>query len=322
MNESKLFERDTKMTKQITKQVSKQISATMLPDPTCKAKKVEGQTIVIKIGGSALQCQDAAKQLMTDVADIIAQGAKVVLVHGGGPAITKMIEASGNECKFIQGLRVTDENVLAVATEVLDSLNATLTNELASQGVHALGMNCQSNNGILTARKKLISAASGAKIDIGLVGEVSSVDADALKDVMEVGVPIFVSLVKDATGQLYNVNADNVAMAIAVALGADKLVYLTDVPGIKLGKDVVMPELPVDEISLMIDSGIISGGMIPKVRNCAAGIRQGVKSIIITGSDAPGELVSAVVNPGSNGTVIVSKGTYDVEEPEVLEMSA
>ncbi len=318
------------MTKQITKQITNQaanqaanqITATMLPDPTCNVKKLEGQTIVVKIGGSALQCPDAAKELMADVAGIIAQGAKVVLVHGGGPAITKMIEASGQECKFIQGLRVTDENVLAVATEVLDSLNATLTNELASNGVPALGMNCSSNSGILAARKKLIAAASGAKIDIGLVGEISSVDTVALKDVMEVGVPIFVSLVKDATGQLYNVNADNVAMAIAVALGADKLVYLTDVPGIKLGKDVVMPELPIDEISLMIDSGIISGGMIPKVRNCAAGIRQGVKSIIITGADAPGELVSAVVTPGSKGTVIVSKGSYQIEAMEVLEMSA
>lgn len=303
----------------MTKQMTKQIAATFLPDPTCKVKKLVGQTIVIKIGGSALQCQNAAKQLMADVAEIILQGAKVVLIHGGGPAITKMVEASGKECKWIQGLRVTDEDVLAVATEVLDSHNATLTNELASHGVPALGMNCASNQNILTARKKLIAAASGAKIDIGLVGEISSVNGEALERLMETGVPIFVSLVKDKDGQLYNVNADNVAMAIAVALGADKLVYLTDVPGIRLGKDVVMHELPIDEISLMIDSGIISGGMIPKVRNCAAGIRQGVKSIIITSADVPDELVSAVVEPGSKGTVIVSKGSH---EPEKLEMSA
>ncbi len=310
------------MTKQMTKPMTKQIAAAFLPDPTSKVKTLVGQTIVIKIGGSALQCQNAAKQLMADVAEIILQGAKVVLVHGGGPAITKMVEASGKECKWIQGLRVTDEDVLAVATEVLDSMNATLTDELASHGVPALGMNCASNQNILTARKKLIAAASGAKIDIGLVGEISSVNGAALDALMETGVPIFVSLVKDKDGQLYNVNADNVAMAIAVALGSDKLVYLTDVPGIKLGKDIIMHELPIDEISLMIDSGTISGGMIPKVRNCAAGIRQGVKSIIITSADVADELVSAVVTPGSKGTVIVSKGSHESAKTEMWEMTA
>lgn len=303
-------------------------TATMLPDPTTEAVvqtksnekaskysgKLSGQTIVVKIGGSALQCQNAAKELMADVAQIVAKGAEVVLVHGGGPAITKMIEASGKECKFIQGLRVTDEHVLSVATDVLNTLNANLKDELAAQGVCALGMNCDSNQAVLTARKKLIAAASGAKIDIGLVGEISGVDQMALKELMTEGVPIFVSLVKDTSGQLYNVNADNVAMAIAVALSANTLVYLTDVPGIKLGKDIVMSELPIDEISLMIDSGVICGGMIPKVRNCAAGIRQGVKSIIITNADAPGELLSAIMEPGSKGTVIGSSKTFELEK--------
>ncbi len=280
---------------------------------TVAANELAGQTIVIKIGGSALQCPTAAKMLSQDVAAIVAQGAKVVLVHGGGPAITEQINASGKQCQFVQGLRVTDEEVLAVAGKVLDSINSILTTELKGFGVDALGIDCSSNSELLTARKKWILEPSGAKLDIGWVGEVDEVNADAFLSILaEGGVPVCVSLVKDAQGKLYNVNADNVAMAIAVKLKADKLVYLTDVPGI-LMDGVVLSDVTIDELSMLIDCGIIKGGMIPKVRSCALGIRKGIQSVIITSADAQGELFSSVIAPGQRGTVL-SIGDYELLE--------
>ena len=293
------------------------------------------QTIVIKIGGAALRCAGAAKALCADFAKIVSQGAKVVLVHGGGPAITAKLAAQGQECRYVQGLRVTDHAVLSAATEVLAEINEMLANELMANGIEAKAMFAKSsiasgsemsdfiegsanntcedlssltNSEIMTARRKYIVEPSGAKFDIGLVGEVSNVDELALKQLMETCVPVFASLVPDLEGQLHNVNADNVAMALAVALCADKLVYLTDVPGILLHDGVVLHELPVSDIGLFIDSGIIQGGMIPKVRSCALGMRQGVQSVIITNSEDDGDLYSAVVHPGEKGTLLCTDG--------------
>jgi acetylglutamate kinase len=269
-----------------------------------EAQIEKGELIVIKLGGSTLKNETNIRSLLTEVVVLHETGARVVLVHGGGPHISEALAASGEQAHFVEGLRVTDDRVLAVARDVLDDLNETLVMQLQVLGVPAVSFNSKSSS-LLLAQKKLIACGSGARLDIGFVGEIKSVDVGALANMLDHSLPVFASMTCDECGQLYNVNADNVAMALAVALGADTLVYLTEVPGILIDKDVVLPRISIDEVGLLIESGIIRDGMIPKVRNCATGIKKGVGSIIIGKADQEGALLSAILNPGSTGTVIV-----------------
>lgn len=264
------------------------------------------KTIVVKVGGSTLKTEEAMINLLAEVAILSESGAKIVLVHGGGPAISEAINASGEKPRFVEGLRVTDDKVLSIARSVLDDLNGTIVKHLNKIGVAAVSIN-STTGGTLTAAKKIINCSSGARLDIGWVGEISDVNGELLKSLLSEGsLPVVASLAHDIDGQLYNVNADNVAMAVAVALSADKLVYITDVPGILMDKDFVLPKVSIDEIGLLIESGIIRGGMIPKVRNCISGIKKGIGAIVIGSADKDGDLVSAIMKPGSAGTVIAA----------------
>lgn len=263
------------------------------------------ELIVIKIGGSMLKSEEAMVSLLTEVAILAETGAKLVLVHGGGPAISEALSAAGDQPHFVEGLRVTDDKVLGIAQTVLDGLNGQLVEHLNNLGINATSVNSKTED-VLTATKKFIHCSSGANLDIGYVGEITSVNAIALKELVEHSLPVVASLAVDASGQLYNINADNVAMAIAVALGADKLVYITDVPGIMMDKNVI-PKVIVDEVSVLIESGIISGGMIPKVRSCVSGIKKGIGSILIGSADNNGDLLAAIMKPGSSGTLIVDE---------------
>ncbi len=268
------------------------------------AGALSNEVIVIKIGGSTLKSEEAMIGLLTEVAILSESGAKVVLIHGGGPAISEALNAAGDQPHFVQGLRVTDDKVLGIAQTVLDGLNAKLVYHLNNLGVHATSINSKTEN-VLTATKKVIHCSSGASLDIGWVGEITSVNSENLKAILDTSLPVVASLANDESGHLYNINADNVAMAIAVALGADKLVYITDVPGILMDKNVI-PKVVVDEVSVLIDSGIISGGMIPKVRSCVAGIKKGIGSILIGSAELEGDLLAAIMKPGSSGTLIVN----------------
>lgn len=286
--------------------VQQNIAASKLAKVNSTGKK-SNELIVIKIGGSTLKSEKAMISLLTEVAILSEGGAKLVLVHGGGPAISKALNAAGDQPHFVEGLRVTDDKVLGIAQTVLDDLNATLVKNLNKLGVKATSVNSKSKD-ILTASKKVIHCSSGASLDIGWVGEISGVDQANLNSILDDSLPVVASLATDETGQLFNINADNVAMAIAVALGADKLVYITDVPGIMMDKNVI-PKVMLDEVTVLIESGIISGGMIPKVRSCVAGIKKGIGSILIGSADAEGDLLAAILKPGSSGTLIVNEDT-------------
>jgi acetylglutamate kinase len=269
------------------------------------AGKLSNEVIVIKIGGSTLKSEEAMISLLTEVAILSDTGAKVVLVHGGGPAISEALNAAGDQPHFVEGLRVTDDKVLSIAQTVLDGLNAKLVMHLNNLGINATSINSMTKD-VLTATKKVIHCSSGASLDIGWVGEITSVNGEHLKSILEDSLPVVASLANDQSGHLFNINADNVAMAIAVALGADKLVYITDVPGILMDKNVI-PKLIVDEVGVLIDSGIISGGMIPKVRSCVSGIKKGIGSILIGNAANNGDLLAAIMKPGSSGTLIVNE---------------
>ena len=272
-----------------------------------------GQTIVVKLGGSAICDETNMVLLLNEVATMVKAGAKVAIVHGGGPDISMKLKESGKICRFVDGLRVTDEDVLSIAEEVLSSLNEKIVSCLEGAGVKAKGMSSIEHHPVL-ARKKWIMGTSGGKLDIGLVGEVASCDGEILSAIAADTVPVLYSLAPDASGQLYNINADHVATAVATALSADKLVYVSDVSGILLDVEngIVLPELPVSDIGIMIDSGVVRGGMIPKVRGCAAAIASGVKSVIICQVLSAGSLLVAVAKPGSSGTVITGSAAMKV----------
>jgi len=264
------------------------------------------ETVVIKIGGSTLTSEKAMVSLLTEVAELSKCGAKVILVHGGGPAISEAIAATGEKPHFIEGLRVTDDTVLSIAQKVLDELNEKLVKVLNDLGVKATSVNSKTKN-VFKASKKFVTCSSGNRLDIGWVGEITDVNSQNMMQILNDSIPVVASLASDENGQLYNINADNVAMAVAVGISADKLVYITDVPGIMMDKDFVIPKVSVDEISILIESGIIRGGMIPKVRSCASGIKKGVGAILIAGAEAEGDLLSAILYPGSSGTMIVAE---------------
>lgn len=271
---------------------------------TVDQKTAVNEIIVIKIGGSTLSTDEALHTVLNDIKDIVASGKKVILVHGGGPAISEEIKKQGNPCHFVDGLRVTDESCLSIAKAVLNDLNHQIVEHLKGQSIDACSVDTDASP-IMVARKKLVTCKSGTQLDIGFVGEISTVDGAAVLDLLDHGkVPVFVSMAADVNGQLYNVNADNVAMSIAVAVSATQLIYVTDVPGIMMDQGVVLHEVDLDQIGVLIDSGIIKGGMIPKVRSCAAGIKKGIGSVTIGQVDAPGALLDAVMHPGISGTVI------------------
>lgn len=286
-------------------QAQKQESTTLFKS-TSALPPLEKEKVVIKIGGSTLTSEEAMMALLSEVAALSKTGAEIVLVHGGGPAISEAIAAKGEKPHFIQGLRVTDDAVLAIAQSVLDELNEKLVLLLNNMGVKAASINSKTR-AVLTAKKKVVTCSSGARLDIGWVGEIVNVDGAAMGSMLDDAIPVVASLACDESGQLYNINADNVAMAVAVALCADKLVYITDVPGIMMDQDYVIPKVSLDEIAVLIESGIIRGGMIPKVRSCASGIKKGIGSILIASAEKEGDLLTAICFPGSSGTLIVAE---------------
>jgi len=243
-------------------------------------KEFNGITVVIKYGGSALINEEIKNTVMQDVALMKFVGFKPVIVHGGGPDINAMLNRVGIESKFINGLRVTTEETMEVVEMVLaGKLNKAITTELNMQGIQAVGISGK-DGGMLKVKKLMPDGA-----DIGLVGEVESVDTKLIQTLIDNDfVPVISPIGVDEEGNSYNINADYAAVAIAGALKAKKLEFITDIAGVM--RDVndpnsVYSRITVREIRDMIASGQISGGMIPKVECCIAGVEAGVKDVHI-----------------------------------------
>jgi acetylglutamate kinase len=243
-------------------------------------KEFNGITVVIKYGGSALVNQEIKKSLMQDIALMKFVGLKPVVVHGGGPEINQTLNRLGMESRFVNGLRVTDRETMEVVEMVLTGkLNPEITSALSLQGILAAGISGK-DGGTLRAEKLCPGG-----VDIGFVGEVRNVDTTLIRTLLDNDfVPVVSPIGADQQGQSYNVNADMAAVAVAGALRAEKLVFLTDVEGILLDrKDVgsVLSHVRAAEIPRMIREGVVSGGMIPKVESCAAAVDAGVKRVHI-----------------------------------------
>ena len=239
-----------------------------------------GITVVIKYGGSALVNQEIKESLIKDIALMKFVGFNPVVVHGGGPEINTMLKRLNIESRFAGGLRITDEQTMEVVEMVLTGkLNKEITTDLSLQGVMAAGISGKDGRSIQVEKHM----PGGA--DIGLVGIIRHVDTTLLKTLINSGfVPVISPVGVDENGTGYNVNADSAAVAVAGALHAEKLVFLTDVEGIlrdRSDASSVYTRVKAERISKMIQDGTISGGMIPKVESCVEAVKAGVQHVHI-----------------------------------------
>lgn len=238
-----------------------------------------GKTIVVKYGGSAMIDEKLKQEVIRDVALLKVVGFKPVIVHGGGKEISKWVKAAGMEPKFVNGLRVTDAPTMEIAEMVLNKVNKGLVQAMESLEVKAIGISGK-DGAMLRVEKKL----SDGK-DIGFVGEITEVNTDIIDTLLENDyVPVVCPIGMDDEYQSYNINADDAACAIARALGAEKLAFLSDIEGVykdPLDPTTLISTLSVSEARELLKTGMIGGGMLPKLNNCIDAIEHGVSKVHI-----------------------------------------
>lgn len=268
-----------------------------------------GKTFVIKYGGAA-QIEDRLKDSFAqDVVLLNFIGIRPVIIHGGGPRISEMMKRMGKEPSFVQGQRITDRETMEIVEMVLGGLiNKEIVALINSHGGRAIGLSGK-DGGLIRARKKLLKKthATGEEvIDIGLVGEVESIDPGILNSLERDGfIPVIAPIGIGKDGSAYNINADYVASAVASSLKAEKLILLTDVPGIKDKKEAVISSINRKGIKALIEDGTISGGMLPKVQACVNSLDSGVKKTHIIDGRVPHCLLLEIFTKEGIGTEIV-----------------
>lgn len=243
-------------------------------------REFNGKKIVVKYGGSAMTDKHLKKSVIKDVALLKLIGFKPVIVHGGGKEISKWVKMSGEEPQFINGLRVTDAKTMEIAEMVLNKVNKGLVKYMESEGVRSVGISGKDGT-TLTVKKKF-----SAGQDIGYVGEVTKVDTALIDTLIENDfVPVICPTgVGEEDNKTYNINADDAACAIAAAIGAEKLVFLSDIEGVyrdPSDPSTLISEMNIPEAEEFLASGNAGGGMLPKLQNCIAAIRQGVSRVHI-----------------------------------------
>lgn len=266
---------------------------------------------VLKFGGNAIRGKDAMMRLAKEIAQMMSSGAKIILVHGGGPEISEEMERRGLKPKKIAGIRVTDQDGLEVAEKVLSNLNKDVVECLQEAGVQAIGM--PGYHCTLCVRKppmEVIEDGQKITVDVGLVGEVSECDPTALMDLLEQNiVPVIYPIGMDKDGKKLNVNADTMVAGIAANVPCREMIAITDVPGILM--DVNDPSSKLDRADLkkideLIASGVISGGMVPKVDACRKAIEAGVGTVRMVNGTDPNCIVADIMKEGNlHGTIIV-----------------
>lgn len=264
--------------------------------------------IVVKYGGSAMIDEELKKQVIQDVTLLKLVGFKPIIVHGGGKEISKWVEKTGMTPEFVNGLRKTDEPTMEIAEMVLNKVNKSLVQNVQSLGVNAVGISGK-DGGLLKVEKKL----SDGK-DIGFVGEITEVNPKILMDLLEKDfLPIVCPIGMDENFVTYNINADDAACAIAKAVSAEKLAFLTDIEGVYKDKDdpdTLISELSVEEAKKLIGDGFIGGGMLPKLNNCIEAIEEGVSRVhILDGRIAHCLLLEIFTNKGIGTAIIGDKDT-------------
>jgi len=271
-------------------------------------RQFHGRYVVIKLGGSVLDETEAVRSFLTDVIFLASVGMKPVLVHGGGKAISHAMTASGIEPRFVQGRRYTDERTLEIVANVLAEICGSLLGELRRQAADAVGLSYLGRN-CLIGRKLSLEGPHGEVIDLGRVGEVVDVNCAAIEDAVRGGaIPVIPSIALDATGGKLNVNADTAAAAVARFLGAEKLVFLSDVPGIfrdRKDPSTLISHLPASLCRGLIVEGVIDAGMVPKVEAALDALRAGVRKVHIVDASMPHTVLLEFYSDKGVGTEIV-----------------
>ncbi len=280
---------------EISNAMRAQVLVTALP----YLKEYKNKIVVIKYGGNAMINEDLKQAVMGDVVLLSLVGVKVVLVHGGGPEITDTLKRMNIETRFENGLRVTDKECANVAMMVLSGkINKQLVNLLENTGGKAIGIS--GIDGHMLEAKKLDEK-------LGFVGEITAVDTTPIKDLLEKGyIPVVSTVGCDKDGNVYNINADTAAAKIAADLNAESLISMTDICGILRDPNdpsTLIQKINTEEVNELLESGVISGGMIPKVRCCTDAIKDGVKKVFIVDGRVPHSVIVEMLTDEGMGTM-------------------
>ncbi len=272
-------------------------------------RRFRDKITVIKLGGSVMENEDALRHVLLDVVFMETVGMRPVVVHGGGARISRAMDAAGLAPRFIHGRRYTDEATLAIVEQVLAcETNESIADEIEKLGGRAMNLNFRTTN-VLFGEKLMLPGADGQPIDLGFVGTVTKVERQVIENLCYAGqVPVIPSMCIDAQGQKYNVNADTAAMAVAQALGAEKLVYMSDVNGVRRDKNdpsTLINTLTASEARRLIATGVIESGMIPKVEACLETLDKGVRKIHIIDGRIRHSLLLEVYTTTGVGTEIL-----------------
>ncbi|WP_395698504.1 acetylglutamate kinase [Methylocella sp.] len=264
--------------------------------------RYDDATVVVKYGGHAMGDETVARAFARDMVLLEQSGLNPVVVHGGGPQIGAMLKKLGIKSEFSDGLRVTDKTTMDIVEMVLaGSINKQIVGFINAEGGRAVGL-CGKDGNMVIARK---AAPTSEAVDLGFVGEPDRVDATVLEQILgRELIPVLAPVALGPNGETYNVNADTFAGAIAGALGAKRLLFLTDVPGVLDRDKNLIKELRVDEIHALIADGVITGGMIPKLETCIYAIEQGVEGVVILDGKSPHAVLVELLTDHGAGTLI------------------
>lgn len=264
-------------------------------------QKYNNKIVVVKYGGNAMINEQLKQQVTEDIVLLHLVGIKVVLVHGGGPEINRVMESVGKKPEFVDGLRVTDKETVDIVQMVLaGKVNKSLVSLMQTKGGKAMGISGM-DGGLIEAKMKNPS--------LGYVGSITGVNIEPVKDLLNMGyIPVISTLGCDKEGNTYNINGDTAAAYIAGALEAERLIMMTDIAGVLRDKDdpkTLIPQLSIDEAVELFRGGVISGGMIPKVDCCIDAINRGVKKAIIMDGRVPHSILMEILTDEGAGTMFV-----------------
>ncbi len=265
-------------------------------------RSYNGKIVVVKYGGNAMVSEQLREQVMEDMVLLWLVGVKVVLVHGGGPEITDMMNRLGKKPKFIDGLRVTDQETVDIAQMVLaGKVNKTLVKLLEVKGGKAMGISGM-DGGLIEARMR--------NPDLGFVGSITGVNIEPVMDLLEKGyIPVISTLGCDSEGNTYNINGDTAAACIAGALHAERLIMMTDIAGVLKDRNdptTLIREMTISEAVKLFEENVIAGGMIPKVECCIDAIHRGVERVIIMDGRVPHSILMEILTDEGAGTMVTT----------------
>ena len=268
-------------------------------------RQYNGKIVVVKYGGNAMVSEELREQVMEDIVRLWLVGVRVVLVHGGGPEISDMMSRLGKKPEFVDGLRVTDQETVDIVQMVLaGKVNKTLVKLLEVKGGKAMGISGM-DGGLIEARMK--------RAELGYVGSITGVNIEPVMDLLEKGyIPVISTLGCDKEGNTYNINGDTAAAYIAGALGAERLIMMTDIAGVLRDKNdpnTLIPELTIGEAVKLFEEKVIAGGMIPKVECCIDAIHRGVERVIIMDGRVPHSILMEILTDEGAGTMVYGEET-------------